>query len=301
MGILKGESFEEGELLNRWINNRMIRNNKNILTATTGPTGSAKSYQDLRKAELWYKFHFKKPFPAENICFSIAEIMTRLSSGELKKGEILILEEAGTNMGSLDFQNKVCKLFTYVLQSFRSMNIGIFFNLPHLSMLNKQARILIHIQFETCGINYTDKTSKCKAFFRQVNQNTGKIYNKYLRIKKGGVVVPVKRFNYSLPTKELIDIYEKKKFKFVHKLSEDFSRELEQKRREEEYKLSRNDLTEIQQEIYDDLAKGFSVKEIANRRQCDLTNIYKTLQRIKKKGFDLPKTKNTMESRDIRV
>ena len=67
--------------------------------------------------------------------------MKRLSDKDpktkLRKGELLIFEEAGANMGSLDFQNKVSKVFSYVLQSFRSLNIGILFNLPVEGSLSK--------------------------------------------------------------------------------------------------------------------------------------------------------------------
>jgi len=40
MGLIKGTGkFEEGEIINKWLDNRLIRKNKNVLTATTGPTG----------------------------------------------------------------------------------------------------------------------------------------------------------------------------------------------------------------------------------------------------------------------
>jgi len=83
--------------------------------------------------------------------------MKLLSGGELRKGEIIIFEEAGVNMGSLDFQNKVSRMFNYVLQSFRSMNIGILFNLPYLTMLNKQARMLLHFSMESAGVDPKQK------------------------------------------------------------------------------------------------------------------------------------------------
>jgi len=200
----KGE-WKEGEIFNRWMHSRMIKKNKNVLTATTGPTGSGKSYQDLRKVELWYNHYFKKQIPNENCCFSISEVMRRLSSKELVKGDALILEEAGANLGSLDFQNKVSKLFTYVLQTFRSLNIALFFNLPYLSMLNKQARMLIHVQFVTCGIDNKTGVSKCKAYFRQINQSSGKIYEKRFRIKSNGRSAPVRKIRYSMPWKSYVN------------------------------------------------------------------------------------------------
>ena len=149
--LIKAEQkqiVKEGFFFNKWLENRFL-NNKNVLTAITGQTGSSKSYQDLRRAELWYRKNFNEDYPEDNICFSVAELMKRITSKNLRKGDIFVFEEAGANLGSLDFQTKISKMFNYVLQSFRSMNVGIFFNLPHLSMLNKQAIILIHVHFVT--------------------------------------------------------------------------------------------------------------------------------------------------------
>jgi len=254
-----GSNVEEGLIFNKWLDNRM-KKNKNVLSAITGATGSSKSYQDLRRAELWYEYKFNKPFPSENICFSVGEVMQRISSGKLKKGEIIIFEEAGANLGSLDFQNKVSKLFTYVLQSFRSMNIIVFFNLPYLSMLNKSARMLIHVQFITCGINHKKKVGKSKGYFLQVNQSTGKVYSKYLRIRVAGRMRTIKRFNYHLPSKDLIKDYETKKKAFLDDLNKGFYIEINQKEKKKQDKLSSEKLQEDIEMLY---GKGMSTREIS--------------------------------------
>src|SRR4030043_2487267 len=128
----------EGEFFNRWAHNRILKN-KNILGAITGPTGSGKTYSLISLCENYYKNVLNKKFPIENICFSLGAVARRLDSGELKTGEILILEEAGCNLGSLDFQNKMSKMFTYILQSFRSMNLGLIMTLPVLTMLDRKS------------------------------------------------------------------------------------------------------------------------------------------------------------------
>jgi len=46
--------LQEGEIINRIFHNRLVRNNKNCLVVTTGPTGTGKSYSNLKIAELWY-------------------------------------------------------------------------------------------------------------------------------------------------------------------------------------------------------------------------------------------------------
>ncbi|HUS49172.1 MAG TPA: hypothetical protein VMZ91_03355, partial [Candidatus Paceibacterota bacterium] len=92
---LNPEKKEEAGLMLKYINRKMI-NNKNFLSVITGSTGSGKSYSCLRLAELWYNYYFNgKPFPTENICFSVDELIRRLRNGKLKKGDLLIAEEIG--------------------------------------------------------------------------------------------------------------------------------------------------------------------------------------------------------------
>ncbi|MDD3772705.1 MAG: hypothetical protein PHC38_08630, partial [Weeksellaceae bacterium] len=168
MRYIKG-SKSEGEIFNKWLYSRLIKNNKNVLSAELGPTGSGKSYRDLRKAELWYEFYFHEKFPAErNICFGVDQVMKRLSDEDLRRGDIIVVEEAGVNLGSREWQSKFSRMFNYVLQSFRSMNIAIFFNLPYLSMLDKQARHLLHYYAESVAIDPINKLNKCKPFFVQI-------------------------------------------------------------------------------------------------------------------------------------
>lgn len=285
MSLIRPKKIEEGKILYAWMTGR-FRHNQNVLLAITGGTGSGKSYCNLRQAEIHYKEYFKESFPSENICFSIGELMKRLSSGKLRKGEIVILEEAGANYGSLDFQNKVSKLFSYVLQSFRSMNVALFLNLPVLSMLNKSARLLLHCHMVTCGFDRENNQVKVKPYFRQVNQQSGKIYEKYLRIKLDGRIVTVKKMAYSLPSKEIREAYEKKKSKFLSDLTTNFSKELDELDKENLRKQARNDLTDIEQETYNYLLDGLSVKEIAEKRNTVPRVVYHTLERIKNKGFE---------------
>lgn len=285
MLIKSKNNIAEGEIFNKWLENRFNKN-KNVLSAITGATGSGKSYQDLRRAELWYRYKFNEQFPSKNICFSVGEAMKRLTQEDLRKGEIIILEEAGVNIGSLDFQNKISKLFGYVLQSFRSMNVGIFFNLPYLSMLNKSARMLIHIHFVTSGIDHNKKLAKSKGYFIQINQDTGKVYRKYLRVKHNERVQVIKRFNYKIPSDYLINSYEHKKNKFVIDLTKDFSDKLDKIDKDNMRRLARKDLTDKQQFIYDKLIEGLKQGEIAKLLQVNQSLVSRTIKAIKKKGYD---------------
>lgn len=302
--LINATVLKEGELMNKVIESRMIRKNKNFLNATLGSTGSGKSYFDLAVVNNWYLYHFKKPFPVElNCCFSIGELMKRLSDKnpktKLVRGEILIFEEAGANMGSLDFQTRTSKIFTYVLQSFRSLNIGILFNLPTESMLNKNARLLLHSIFVMASIDFKTNTSSAKVFFRQTNVTTGKCYNKYLRARVSGRIRTVKKFFYSMPPKDIVNAYELKKLRFVSELNANFSEELDEINKQAERKMGRKNLTEIQQEVFELIQDGKNVEEIAEQRDVGSRSIYVIMKSIKKKGFDIKIRKNTKKNDTI--
>ena len=245
--------LSEGEVFYKWSYGR-VKKNKNVISVTTGQTGSGKSYNDLRKGEIHYKNLFKENFPIENCCFSVAHLIERINSKELRKGEILILEEAGVNAGSADWQNKVVKMFNYVLQSFRSMNIILFLNLPVFTMLSKQARQLTHIHMETKGIDFKTNKLVVKPLVQQLNQHTGKSYWKYLRSHIDGSSRAIASLSYSLPSRELTREYEKKKKEFLSELTRDFSKEIEKaknkKKDEDDVYLRKNDLSPRQAEAY---------------------------------------------------
>ena len=288
MGIITSDRFPEGEIFLRWINGRFDKN-KNYIGVTTGPTGSGKSYVDLRKAELQHRRRFDEEFPIENCCFSVSELMQRVSSGDLRTGEVLILEEAGVNIGSGDWQNKVVKMFNYVLQSFRSMNIGMLLNLPVLSMLSKQARQLVHMHMETTGIDFDRKLCKVKPLVHQLNQHSGKSYWKYMRVKAGGKVVRVERMSFGMPSEGLIKKYETKKEKFLADITIEFANTLRKLETAKLDKLVRRDLSEVQKEIKSKYMEGIPQTQIANDVGIAQSSVSDHLQRMKKWGYSLEK------------
>jgi len=295
MGMIHAPTFPEGEIFLRYINNRFNRN-KNFIGVTTGPTGSGKSYLDLRKAELQHRRRFKEEFPIKNVCFSVAELMERISSKELRTGEILILEEAGVNIGSGDWQNKIVKMFNYILQSFRSMNVGIFMNLPVLSMMSKQARLLTHMHMETVGIDFELGLCKVKPLCHQLNQHTGKSYWKYMRVKKGESIVTVQRMAFGMPSDRVVKLYEDKKEKFLMGITEEFTQQLRKLERAKTDKLARHDLSEKQKEILKLHHEGKIHKEISKLVDLEISGVTRHLQRMKKWGYETDKQKSSRES-----
>ncbi len=280
MALIKKQNLGEGEIFLKWLESRLIKQNKNVLSAELGATGSGKSYRDLRKIELWYQYYFKEKVPIENICFGLTQTMGRLSSGNLRRGEILIVEEAGVNLGSRNWQSKISKMFNYILQSFRSMNIGIFFNLPYLSMLDSQARHLLHYYAESSEVDYKKGLNKCKPFFVQVAQSTGKIYRHYPNIKVGKKKIKVKRFVYTMPSKYLVDAYESKKELYLKELIKDYTEKAEGKPKEKPEAKRPSELAELC--YYKSVEGGKTLREIAEEVGYTNPHVFELIKKFKK-------------------
>lgn len=269
----------EGSVLSEIIHRRLNKQNQNFLMVVSGKTGSGKSWACLRIAELWYQRNFKKPFPIENICFSPEEVFDRLVNGGLKKGEILILEEAGVSMGNLDFQNKISKMFNYMLQTFRNQNIGLILNLPILDMLNKQTKLLLHFWLKTYDIDYSKKKTLLKPYHLIYSQRSGKILTPFPRVIIDGFMEAIELFTYSPPSKDLLEVYEKKKSQFVSGLQKDILYEIK-------HKDKRKPLTEFQEKIVECWKKGMTKqKDIAKELGTNPPRICQNIGYMKRKGY----------------
>lgn len=288
--VRDASELQEGEIINRIFHNRLVRNNKNCLVVTTGPTGSGKSYSNMRIAELWYEKRFNTSFPIENICFGVLDLLKRIRSKELpvRKGELFILEESGTSIGALDFQSKTSKIFSYVLQSFRSMNLCLLMNLPYFTMLNKQARELVHIQLETLSIDANEKILYLKPFLLQTNATSGKLYRHFPRVVINSSMECIEYISYGLPSKELTDAYEEAKQDFVLQTIDDGIKvieELEAKKIAVDRPLPR-----LQQAISDLWDEGvLKQTDIADRLLIKQQSVSSAVALMRKKGILPPK------------
>lgn len=279
--------------LNQYFNKR-FNANKNILIGVVGGTGSGKSWACLSIAESWYKHHFDEQFPIANVCWNIKDVMKRITSGELRKGEILVLEEGGVNLNSLEFQTKLSKLFNYILQSFRFKQIGLIVNLPIFEHLNKQARSLLHVILEM-DPSWVIKNNqvRIKPFILQVNSITGKTYKKYPKKQIDGKVIKVRRIYIGKPSDQLITTYQNYKNVWFDEMARDVMGAIETLPANG---IRRKELTESQKRVYDLFLSGKTPKEISKEIGFTQSSICKIKYSILKKGYSIEKIPKTQNS-----
>jgi len=211
----------EGKYWREWILNRPMKN-KNCLIMVVGSTGSGKSYACLRCAEL-----LQPSFSIKHAYFNLQDLYKDIDNKVLKMGDVIILEEIGVSAGSRKWQSKGNISFSEVVQTFRTLKLIVFINLPMRYMADSHIRSLMHGLWTMQSIDQDKCIAYIKPFVLQFNSRSrserDSCYEKYLRIKKKNdwgfeSEEPVKSIGFKKPSNHLIVEYEKKKEAFVRKL-----------------------------------------------------------------------------------
>jgi ABC-type dipeptide/oligopeptide/nickel transport system ATPase component/DNA-binding CsgD family transcriptional regulator len=270
--------IELSEGTKQWIRylDRRISQNKNFLGCFIGQTGSGKSYSSISLMELIHSGVIE----TDNIFMKSTDFIKRLHEGNLKKGTVLVWDEAGKDLNSKQWASKANKVMNVVFQIFRRENIIVLFTLPYFSFLDSDARKLVHGLFETQGIDTNSKEVIVKPLLIQTNQETGKMYKKFLRVKMPEEgLLPVKRIRLPMPNLEAIKYYENKK--------EEFSKEVYKEAYDMLMKAEGGDkpkkeLNTEQKLVYNLILQGKDKNQIAEELYMDYRTVVSHAVRIGK-------------------
>jgi hypothetical protein len=206
------------------VKNRLHRRNQNYLAIITGPTGSGKSY-----SALTFALAIDPNFNIDRIAFTDEEFFSLLNSGKLKKGMVVVFDEAGVAVNARDWYSFSNKAINYVMQTFRRDNLAVIFTAPTFD-LDAQIKKLFHAYIETQTINRKEKKCICKYLNMQYNprgdKGRGKVYYKFTRVKDGYKPKVMTKLSFRLPPEKLIKEYEAKKKDFTGELNVGLQEEL---------------------------------------------------------------------------
>jgi hypothetical protein len=230
-----------------------ISKNKNLLGAFFGETGSGKTYAAMRYAQA-----IDKHFSIERVVFNTDEFMKVLTSG-LKSGSVIVYDEVGVGHGARQWYSMANQLFNYILQTFRHRNIIVLFTTPDIGFLDKNARKLLHITFETVKIDFENNLCYCKPKLSDNSPTYDKVYRKYPRVIKDHKQVIIDRAAFGMPTPELVREYEEKKTEYTTKLGKLIKKRL--KKQAEKDRVV--DLNKLKDEVLAN--KDYYLKNYRNR------------------------------------
>ena len=256
-----------------------IKKNKNFLGFISGSTGSGKSYCSLRIAE-----ELDSDFSVDRVVFSGLELMKLINNGNLKRGDVLVFEEAGVEMSNKNWASVTNKMLNYLIQTFRHRGFILIMNSPYMDFIDSATRKLFHAEIQTIGIDFNKEICKVKPQLIQYNSRLQKFYYKKLRVIKEEGNIPISFWTINKPSKVLVVDYEKKKREYTNTLNLKIMKELESL----ENKGNKNkELTDIQQEVVDMLKEGMTIPQIATKRERSIDVVYKNIELIKKKGYKI--------------
>lgn len=205
-----------------------------------------------------------KKFSVKHAVFSVSEFMDLLNSGNLKRGDIIIFDEAGVGVASREWYSARNKAINYVLQTFRHLNLGVIFTTPDFSFVDAQTRKLFHSYIETQKINKRRKTVRVKWFELQNNPRMGKLYYKYPRVMGSGYH-KIDRVHINKPSAGLIRAYEKKRKIFSKNLRDEIERDvMDSSQTEADIENRLNEIIAEVKDNYKDYLKVYNKREFIN-------------------------------------
>jgi len=289
------ERVDDPTHLEEYILQRLHRDNRNFLTAITGPTGSGKSYSGLRLCE-----RIDPDFDVDRVVFSAKELLFLVKREELPTGSAILFEEAGVEANNRKWQSTANQALNFLFQTFRSMNYMVVLTLPSLGGLDKQIRQLLHCFMPTQGIDRKRSTVAIKPLFLQTNQMTGDIYKKFLKFTDDdGQSKQLTRWHAKLPSKDLRERYEEKKREYQEDLIGDQLEELVDDMDTLAVKAG-EELTDKQASVAWLCLKGLNQREVSDVLDISQPTVNEHIENILSKGWQIPHTEDDFNRYEVR-
>ena len=277
------EEEKQQPILIQYIQERVLKKNKNFIMLFVGPTGSGKSYSALRLAEMLDDtFDIDRVnFKAKDFMDCINGLVERSDAGEVIKGKVIMWDEFGVEHNAREFMTIANRVINYFFQTSRHLNLTVIMTVPFLSFIDSATRKLMHGVGEMCGINTREKRATVKLKMLQTNALSGKEYSKYLRYRKNNKTYVSKKLKFKIPSKKLCEEYEIKRKVFTSQLNQEIKEKL--LKSDEKKDRASKPLTASQERCAQLLMKH-GVEETAEILGISLSAVYGHKTNIEKKN-----------------
>lgn len=208
------EHIRKRPVLRQKIYKRVHNRDKNYMAIVCGDTGSGKSEFGLRLCEL-----LDPDFNEDRIAFTIEEF-TRLVDERHPPGSAILFDEVGIALShAKHYEDDVIRV-NHILQSWREQNRILIMTAPHIHLIHKPDRGLLHAQMDMQDIDREHHLSRARYRNIQQNTDTGELYKKYPRLNVGGEVRKFKHIRLYKPSPAIVEPYAEKKRAFNDQLNE---------------------------------------------------------------------------------
>lgn len=225
--------------------NRLYRDNRNVMLAVCGGTGSGKSWAAIRIGYVNDRAdNLEHRFNLDRIVFTPEDFMG-LVKKKLPAGSWIVWDEVGVGMNSRQWYSLRNQLISYIAQTFRYKNYGVIFTVPGFNYIDVQVRRLIHAYIEMNKPHPSEGYSTGRFKWVSANAQSGQLYFPNPRFKKEGHKCVMQQMRFGLAPKELLNAYEEKKKMFT----------------EEWYKIYHKQMQLMKETLKGKSEKKFSLKE----------------------------------------
>lgn len=202
-----------------------------------GEPGTGKSWLAVKLGESLDPT-FTKETLKERCVFKAEEFTNVVALGKLKRGNVVILDEAGTAIDShrwFTFNNRAIK---YIFETFRQDNLIVIFTVPIIDFIDANVRKLFKFYMETEDVFRKERV--CRVMVRKLKYN--QLYKKLLNPMPiyrmpDGRVMKFNKFYLKKADVGLIREYEKISSPFKKELKQDLHAELTRRKTFEDERI----------------------------------------------------------------
>jgi hypothetical protein len=204
--------LEHQPLIRRFVYDPCHRRDQHAMLAIVGQEGSGKSSVAVRIGEL-----VDPDFSVDNVFWHPAGLLERLDEG-VNRGECLVFDEAGVELGNRSWYESDQIDFNKVLQTVRNQNAAIIFTLPVFQQLDIQAQTRVKGL-----INLDDRPDEARGlasgrYYRidvdRTDMGRDDIYRKKPEIRINGHRKTITKVSFRKPSAGLWQRYEAGKSAF---------------------------------------------------------------------------------------
>lgn len=211
------EQIRRRPILRREIWDRVHRDDKNYMCIICGETGGGKSMFGLRVCEL-----LDPEFSVDQVAFELDDFMRLVEDRSYGEGSAILFDEVGVALDAATHYDENQLKINRILQTWREQNRILVMTAPHIHLIQKKSRGLLHGQFDMKNIDRDYYLST--AFYRGFSQDTdtGEIWKKNPRLRDPDDHRTKQFQTVSLfkPSPELVKPYNEKKVEFNDQLNE---------------------------------------------------------------------------------
>jgi len=157
-------------------------------------------------------------FGADFIAFDLDDFIEIIESAE--KGDVILFDEIGVAGDSRSWQNKRNKYLVYINETFRFRNLAVIYTTPSFGNVDKRIRQLFHTYSKSLMIDYFDNVAYMTFEKVVVDEWTGDIFKRPVKVFLNGELRTVTYLGFSLPPEKIMRAYERKKERFFKELME---------------------------------------------------------------------------------